>query len=87
MNNRLLFDVPEAAEVSNVGPAKIREEIKSGRLAARRLGKRVLITVEDLRIWIDNLPRIAAQEAEIASPLPRYEAWLAAREAATAAES
>jgi excisionase family DNA binding protein len=60
MNNRMLLDVPEAAEASNVGPAKIREEIAAGRLAARRLGKRVLITVEDLRMWIDNLPRVAA---------------------------
>jgi excisionase family DNA binding protein len=60
MSNRMLLGVVEAAEVANVGPAKIREEIKAGRLAARRLGKRVLLTVEDLRKWIDELPRVAA---------------------------
>jgi excisionase family DNA binding protein len=56
----MLLGVVEAAEVANVGSAKIREEIKAGRLAARRLGKRILVTVEDLRLWIDELPRVAA---------------------------
>jgi excisionase family DNA binding protein len=60
MSNRLLHDVDEAAEMSHVGPAKIREEIAAGRLAARKLGKRVLVTVEDLRAWIDAMPRVAA---------------------------
>jgi excisionase family DNA binding protein len=60
MSNRLALNVNEAAGVANVGPAKIRQEIKSGRLVARRAGKLILITPEDLRLWLDNLPMAAA---------------------------
>jgi excisionase family DNA binding protein len=60
MSNRMLLGVAEAAEAASIGPTKIREEIAAGRLIARRMGKRVLIAVEDLRSWIDDLPRVAA---------------------------
>jgi excisionase family DNA binding protein len=57
---KLLLNVEEAGELANVGPGKIREEIRAGRLAARRLGKRVLVTLDDLRAYIDALPRAIA---------------------------
>jgi excisionase family DNA binding protein len=60
MSNRMLYDVNDAAEAAHVGHTKIRQEIASGRLAARRVGRRVLIAAEDLRAWIDSLPRVAA---------------------------
>jgi excisionase family DNA binding protein len=60
MSNRLLLGVAEAAEATSIGATKIRQEIAAGRLVARRVGDRVLIAVEDLRSWIDDLPRIAA---------------------------
>jgi excisionase family DNA binding protein len=55
---RLLHDVEEAAELANVGTAKVREEISAGRLPARKLGKRILVTLADLQVWIDALPRV-----------------------------
>jgi excisionase family DNA binding protein len=55
---KLLHDVEEAAEVANVGQAKIRQEIKAGRLEARRVGKRILLTPEAIRAWIDQLPKV-----------------------------
>jgi Helix-turn-helix domain len=63
MSNRLALNVVESAEIANVGPAKIRSEIKSGRLVARRAGKLILITPEDLRAWLDNLPSAAEAKA------------------------
>jgi excisionase family DNA binding protein len=57
---KLLFDVPEASEFSNIGPAQIRKEIKAGRLQARRVGKRILMTLDDLKAWAEALPRVAA---------------------------
>jgi excisionase family DNA binding protein len=57
---RQLHDVDETSEIINVGPAKVREEIKAGRLEARRVGKRILLTPEAIRAWIDALPRVAA---------------------------
>jgi excisionase family DNA binding protein len=57
---KLLFDVPEASEFSNIGTGQIRKEIKAGRLQARRVGKRILITLDDLKAWAEALPRVAA---------------------------
>ncbi len=34
----------------------IYKEIREGRLIAKRLGRRTLITVEDERRWLDSLP-------------------------------
>ena len=60
MSNRIALSPAEACEVAGVGMTKLREEIAAGRLVARKVGARVLIAVEDLRSWIDNLPRVAA---------------------------
>jgi excisionase family DNA binding protein len=60
MSNRVSMSVVEAAEAAGVGTTLVRAEIAAGRLIARRMGKRVLIAVEDLRAYIDNLPRVAA---------------------------
>jgi excisionase family DNA binding protein len=60
MFEQLSLNIEKAAVSANVGQTKIRQEIKAGRLVARRAGKLLLITVEDLKAWIDNLPRIAA---------------------------
>jgi excisionase family DNA binding protein len=60
MSDRMAMSVAEAAEVAGIGTTKLREEIATGRLVARKMGARVLIAVEDLRNWIDNLPRVAA---------------------------
>jgi hypothetical protein len=60
MSECLMLNVVDAATKARVGQTKIRQEIKAGRLVARKAGKLFLITIEDLRSWIDNLPRVAA---------------------------
>ena len=60
MSNRVSLTVTEAADAAGVGPTKIRQEIVAGRLIARRAGKLLIIAIEDLRLWLDNLPRAAA---------------------------
>jgi excisionase family DNA binding protein len=60
MSERLLLNVAEAAVTAGVGTTKIRSEIKAGRLPARQLGKLILLSIDDLRTWIDGLPRVAA---------------------------
>jgi excisionase family DNA binding protein len=44
--------VSEAAEVAKVSPWLIRQEIKAGRLRARRIGRCVRILDEDLATWM-----------------------------------
>jgi excisionase family DNA binding protein len=60
MSERLLLNVNEAAATAGVGSTMIRKEIKNGRLPARQMGKLILVTIDDLRAWIDAMPRVAA---------------------------
>jgi len=40
-----------------IGHTKLYEEIKAGRLIARKLGKRTLILAQDAEAWACALPR------------------------------
>jgi excisionase family DNA binding protein len=50
------LNVLEAAKIAGVGRSTIYEELASGRLAARKLGRRTIIPDHALREWMDNLP-------------------------------
>lgn len=39
-----------------IGRTKAYEEINSGRLKARKVGKRTLVTEADAQAWLDSLP-------------------------------
>lgn len=55
---RIAYSVNEAAKAAGIGLTKLREEIRAGRLVARKLGKRTLVNSQDLLTWSENLPRI-----------------------------
>ena len=42
----------------NIGRTKTYEEIKSGRLRGRKIGKRTIITEDDAEEWLRRLPVI-----------------------------
>jgi hypothetical protein len=54
---KLAFSIEEAVAASGVGRTLIFEEIKAGRLVARKCGRRTLILKHDLALWLDALPR------------------------------
>jgi excisionase family DNA binding protein len=58
MHHRILYSVHEAAKAAGIGLTKLREEIRAKRLIARKLGRRTLISAEDLNAWASNLPQI-----------------------------
>jgi excisionase family DNA binding protein len=58
MSNKIFYSVHEAAEAIGIGLTKLREEIRAKRLIARKLGRRTLISAEDLSAWASNLPQI-----------------------------
>ena len=45
-----------AAQAVGVGPTKLRNEIRAKRLRARKIGRRTIITREDLENWAARLP-------------------------------
>jgi excisionase family DNA binding protein len=53
---RLALSIDEAAASAGLGLTRLRQEIREGRLRARRVGGRVLITNDDLVAWLASLP-------------------------------
>jgi excisionase family DNA binding protein len=56
INIRLAFTVSEAAQTSSIGRTAIFEAIRSGKLVARKYGRRTLIAADDLKAFLNNLP-------------------------------
>ena len=53
------LSIVEAAAFSGVGRSKIFEEIREGRLPARKAGRRTIILQEDVQKWVTSLPMIS----------------------------
>lgn len=60
MENRTVaktaFSITELAKDVNIGRTRIYEEIREGRLRARKCGKRTIVTREDRDAWLAGLP-------------------------------
>jgi excisionase family DNA binding protein len=54
----LAYSVTDACTVAGTGRTVLYEAIRSGRLAARKRGRRTLILAEDLRRWVESLPSL-----------------------------
>ena len=54
----LVYSVPSACIVGNIGKTKLYEEIAAGRLSARKCGTKTLIDGASLRAWIAGLPTL-----------------------------
>jgi excisionase family DNA binding protein len=52
----LTVTVAQACEITGLGRTTIYEALRSGRLSARKCGRRTIIRVDDLRSWIDQMP-------------------------------
>jgi len=56
--------IQEACTCSGIGKTKLYEAINSGKLKARKAGKRTLILSDDLRDYLSSLPlMVCAAEA------------------------
>lgn len=58
MNEVLSYGIADAVKASGVGRSFLYEQIKAGKLKARKLGRRTLILATDLQSWLAALPTI-----------------------------
>jgi excisionase family DNA binding protein len=54
---RLGMSPGEAAKVAGIGRTLLRREIRNKRLVARKIGRRTVITADDLAAWLKGLPK------------------------------
>jgi len=54
----LAYSIAEACAVARTGRTVLYEAIRTGKLAARKRGRRTLILAEDLRRWVESLPAL-----------------------------
>jgi excisionase family DNA binding protein len=58
MTTPLAYTIAEACEVSGVGRTTIYKAIKTGKLIARKSGRRTIILADDLAAWLRSLPKL-----------------------------
>jgi excisionase family DNA binding protein len=56
--NRIAYPIQEAAVAAGIGRTALYEAIRSGKLTARKYGRRTLIASDDLKAFVENLPAI-----------------------------
>jgi hypothetical protein len=52
------YSLSEFARQNDIGLTTVRGEIRAGRLAARKIGRRTIITAEDAKAWQERLPKV-----------------------------
>lgn len=55
---KMAHSIESASAAADVGRDKIYEAIRTGQLRAKKFGRRTIITDEDLRTFIHNLPAL-----------------------------
>lgn len=57
LEQKLSFTIEQAVKATGIGRTAIFAAIKSGRLTARKNGRRTLIAAADLKQFVANLPK------------------------------
>lgn len=63
MLDRKSFTIADVTRETGTSRTTIYEEIKAGRLQARKLGRRTLILAEDYERWLTSLPPLEKRGA------------------------
>lgn len=58
LEQKISFTIEQAVKATGIGRTAIFAAIKSGRLVARKNGRRTLIASSDLQQFISNLPTV-----------------------------
>jgi hypothetical protein len=68
MSDQDIFTLNEFARRNRIGLSTTYAEIRAGRLTARKIGRRTIVTTEDERAWRERLPKVqrARNDADLA---------------------
>jgi excisionase family DNA binding protein len=55
-DRQLAYSIPDACRLISVGRTTLYSAIKTGELKVRKVGRRTLITHDELTFWLDRLP-------------------------------
>ena len=58
LKDRLSLSPEEASALTGIGLTSIRQAVASHALAARKHGRRTIILPDDLKAWLEALPKI-----------------------------
>ena len=58
--HKAVLNVDEFCAAASIGRNKFYDELKLGRIHAKKSGRRTLIPVTELTAWLDRLPEAAA---------------------------
>jgi hypothetical protein len=62
-SEKIAYTIPEAVAVSGQSRTGIYAAFKNGALIGRKRGSRTVILADDLRHWLESLPRIETRSA------------------------
>ena len=71
---RFAYSINEVCAATNLGRDAVYRAISAGRLVARKLGKRTVVTDDDLRQFLAGLPRAGGHEQVAARSTEAIEA-------------
>lgn len=61
--DQLLYTIPECCRLVSIGRTKFYELIASGEIPIRKVGRKTLVAVSDLRCWVERLPAVETRSA------------------------
>ena len=63
MSDTLAYTIPDACKASAASRSAIYRAVKAGELTLRKRGARSLILVDELRRWLERLPKAVPKTA------------------------
>jgi predicted DNA-binding transcriptional regulator AlpA len=60
LGDDLALDIDDVVKKTTISRTKVYEEIKLGRLKARKIGRRTIILADDARAWLAASPLMQA---------------------------
>jgi predicted DNA-binding transcriptional regulator AlpA len=60
----LAVSIADAVQISGIGRSSLYEAAKRGDLPIRKAGRRTLVLTQDIRSWLDALPKVGGEVVE-----------------------